>query len=130
MIYKVQLWFVKLNTSSSYVPYQANSIITINGSQVVINTSASLHNFTWDTPYWETISGYDDNFGIRINCRRNWRNTATYQYIYDSEIEVTYTIPDPPIINTTLKGNGISSITSYDREEFELTINHTNKSDR
>lgn len=122
-----------VSTSTSYKPYLADGTSAINGSCDVITTTATTHEFTGLSADWEDIKGYGSDFGIRINCRRASRNTAAYMYIYGAEIEVTYTIPDPRTITTTLSGNGTISpsgtTTTYDGEEFELTITPTNKSD-
>ena len=82
-----------VSTSSSYKPYLANGTTTINGSCSAITTSAAVHEFTGISADWDTIVGYGNNFGIRINCRRASRNTTGYMYIYGAEIEVTYTVP-------------------------------------
>lgn len=122
-----------VSTSTSYKPYLANGTSAINGSCDVITTTATTHEFTGLSADWDDIKSYGSNFGIRINCRRASRNTAAYMYIYGAEIEVTYTIPDPRTITTTLSGNGSISpsgaTTTYDGEEFELIITPTNKSD-
>ena len=122
-----------VSTSDSYKPYLANGTSAINGSCSVITTTATVHEFTGVSADWATISGYGDNFGIRINCRRASRNTTSYMYIYGAEIEVTYTVPDPRTVTSTLTGNGTinpsGAITTYDGEEYVLTITPTNKSD-
>ena len=130
---KLKAYESGVSTSSSYKPYLANGTTAINGSCSAITTTASVHEFTGISDDWDTISGYGDNFGIRINCRRASRNTAGYVYIYGAEIEVSYTVPDPRTITTTLTGDGTispsGSTTTYDGEEFELTITPTNSSD-
>lgn len=130
---KLKAYESGVSTSSSYQPYLANGTTAINGSCSAITTTASVKEFTGVTADWDTIKGYGDNFGIRINCRRASRNTAAYMYIYGAEIEVTYTVPDPRTITTTLSGNGTISpsgtTTTYDGEEFELIITPTNTSD-
>ena len=122
-----------VSTSTSYKPYLANGTSAINGSCDVITTTATVHEFTGLSDDWETIKSYGDDFGIRINCRRASKNTAAYMYIYGAEIEVTYTVPDPRTVTTTLSGNGTispaGSTTTYDGEEFVLTITPTNKAD-
>ena len=82
-----------VSTSSSYKPYLANGTTAINGSCSAITTTASVHEFSGVSADWETIKGYGNNFGIRINCRRASRNTTGYMYIYGAEIEVNYTVP-------------------------------------
>lgn len=136
----VTSWTVKLkaresgvSTSSSYQPYLANGTSAINGSCSAISTTATVHEFSGMTADWEDIVSYGDNFGIRINCRRASRNTTGYVYIYGAEIEVTYTVPDPRTITSSLTGNGTISPsganTYYDGDEYTLTITPTNKSD-
>lgn len=123
-----------VSTSTSYKPYLANGTSAINGTCDVITTTVDTYTFNGLSADWDDIKGYGDNFGIRINCRRASRNTTGYMYIYGAEIEVTYTVPDPRTITSTLSGDGTISpsgaITSYDGEEYELTITPTNKSDQ
>lgn len=93
-----------VSTSTSYKPYLADGTTTINGSCDVITTKASVHTFTGVSADWDTIVGYGNNFGIRINCRRASRNTTSYMYLYGAEILVDYTIPvyhDITISNST-----------------------------
>lgn len=115
-----------VSTSSSYKPYLADGTSAINGSCDVITTTATVHEFSGLSDDWADIVGYGSDFGIRINCRRSSRNTTGYMYIYGAEIEVTYTVPDPRTITTTLTGDGTISpsgtTTAYDGDEFELTI--------
>ena len=122
-----------VSTSSSYVPYLAHGTTTFSGcSTTAISTTASVHTFTCNQT-WETISGYGDQFGIRINCRRSNRNTTSYMYIYGAEIDVTYTVPAAVTITSTLTGNGTidpsGATHTYEGEEYTLTITPTNKSD-
>lgn len=130
---KLKAYESGVSTSTSYQPYLADGTSAINGSCSPITTTASVHTFSGITADWETISGYGSDFGIRINCRRASRNTAAYMYIYGAEIEVTYTIPDPRTITSTLSGNGTISPsganTYYDGDEYELTITPTNKAE-
>ena len=122
-----------VSTSSSYKPYLAHGTSAINGTCDAITTSVATHTFTGISDSWETIKGYGDNFGIRINCRRASKNTAGYVYIYGAEIEVNYTIPDPATVTSTLTGNGTISpsgaYSTYDGEEYTLTITPTDKSE-
>lgn len=122
-----------VSTSSSYRPYLCHGTTTITGTVSAVTTTATTQTFSGVTDDWETIKGYGDSFGIRFNCRRSNRNTTSYMYIYGAEIEVTYSLPDPRTITTTLTGNGTISpsgqSTAYDGEEFELTITPNNISD-
>lgn len=121
-----------VTTSTSYRPYLCNNTTTITGTASMPSTTATTITFTGVTATWDTIKGYGDNFGIRINCRRSSRNTTAYLYIYGAEIEVEYTVPNPRTITTTLSGDGAispsGSNTYYDGDDFELTITPTDKS--
>lgn len=122
-----------ISTSTSYQPYLANGTSAINGSCSPFTTSTTTRTFSGVTADWETIKGYGDNFGIRLNCRRASRNTTGYVYLYGAEIEVEYTVPNPRTITTTLSGNGTiepsGTNTYYDGDNFELIITPTNSSD-
>lgn len=120
------------NTSTIYC-YDNTTQVSACGSATALTTSATVHEFTNVTVDWDTLKGYGSDFGIRINCRRLSRNTTAYVYIYGAEIEVTYTVPNPRTIITSLNGNGTispsGSNTYSDGDEFELIITPTNKSD-
>lgn len=122
-----------ISTSTSYKPYLANGTSAINGTCDVITTTAATYTFNGLSSDWDDIKAMGDNFGIRLNCRRASRNTVGYMYVYGAEIEVTYSIPDPRTITTSVNGNGVivpsGSNIYYDGDEFELTITPTNKSD-
>lgn len=130
---KLKAYESGVSTSDSYKPYLANGTTAINGSCSAITTSATVHTFTGISADFATLKSYGDNFGIRINCRRASRNTAGYMYIYGAEIEVTYTLPTPRMITTSLSGNGTitpsGTNTYYDGDEIELVINPTTKTD-
>lgn len=130
---KLKAYESGVSTSSSYKPYLANGTTAINGSCSAITTTASVHTFDGISANWDTIKGYGDNFGIRINCRRASRNTAAYMYIYGAEIEVEYTVPNPRTITTTLVGNGTidpsGTQTMYDGDEYNLVVEPTNPND-
>lgn len=124
-----------LATSTSYAPRLAN------GSSAISNTTASTNFGTSTTTItiptgaltWQQIVNYDDDFTIMVYVRRNSRNTTGYFYCYGAEIEVTYTVPDPRTITSTLSGNGTISPSGaniyYDGDEYELTITPTTKTD-
>lgn len=125
---------LKGNYSGGYSQsmYLYDGTSTQMGSASSLGTSVATREFTCNYS-WENIVAAGSDFGIRINCRRASRNTTSYIYIYGAEIEVTYTIPDPRTITSTLSGNGTISPsganTYYDGDEYELTITPTNKSD-
>lgn len=122
-----------VSTSSSYRPYLvtngSTSTSTYYGYCDALGTSVATKTFTLSCD-WNDIVSEGNDFSIRINCRRASRNTTSYVYIYGAEIEVTYTVPNPRTITTSLVGSGTispsGSTTSYDGEEFELTITPTN----
>ena len=95
------------STNTSYRPYLCNNTTTITGSCDVITTSTQTLSFTGVTADWGTIAGYKSNFGIRINCRRNNKNTAATFYIYGAEIEVNYTVPVYHNITVTGDSNNV-----------------------
>ena len=125
-----------LATSTSYAPRLAN------GTSAISNTTASS-NFSTSTKTIEIPTGaltwsqivntYGSNFTIMVYVRRNSRNTTGYFYCYGAEIDVTYTMPDPRTITSTLSGNGTinpsGAVTLYDGDEYELIITPTNISD-
>lgn len=121
------------STSSSYAPKLCNNTSQLTSTCSAIGTTATTYTFTGVSADWDEISGYGADFGIRINCRRNSRNTTAYVYIYGAEILVEYSVPNPRTITSTLTGNGSISpsgnTTTYDGEEFMLTIMPTNSSD-
>ena len=116
------------STNTNYRPYLCNNTTTITGSCDVITTSTQTLTFTGVTASWDTIKGYGSNFGIRINCRRNSRNTVAYFYIYGAEILVDYTVPvyhnvtvtgdstkvSPIGTESVLEGDSFSVVTNYD----------------
>ena len=106
-----------VSTSTSYKPYLANGTTAINGSCDVITTTAATYEFTGVSADWETIKGYANNFGIRINCRRASRNTTGYMYIYGAEIEVTYTLP--VYHSVTISNSTSATVTTTDANPIE-----------
>ena len=58
---------------------------------------------------------------------------TSYIYIYGAEIEVTYTVPNPRTVTTTLNGNGTidpsGTHTMYDGDDYDLIVTPTNTSD-
>lgn len=106
-----------VSTSTSYKPYLANGTTAINGSCDVITTTAATHEFTGVSADWDTIKGYANSFGIRINCRRASRNTTSYMYIYGAEIEVTYTLP--VYHSVTISNSTSATVTTTDANPME-----------
>lgn len=123
------------STSTSYQMSLSNDTTQIGSTYASGYLSTTLTTFTFSegSLTWSQIVGYGDDFSIRIPLRRASRNTADVISIYGAEIEVTYTVPNPRTITTTLTGTGTISpsgqTTTYDGETFDLTITPTNKAD-
>ena len=122
-----------INTSNSYSPKLCHGTSQITSTCTSITTTASVHEFTNVVADWSDLVEYGSQFGIRINCRRANKNTTGYMYIYGAEIEVTYTVPNPRTVTSTLTGNGTiepSGVTdTYRDAEYTLTITPTDKSE-
>lgn len=140
----VSSWTVKIkasatghttSTSSSYYMGLVNNTTQIGSTSASGRLSTTVTTFTFaeGSLTWDTIKGYGSNFGIRIPMRRASSNTADVVSVYGAEIEVTYTVPTPRTVTTTLSGSGTidpsGTQTMYDGDEFELVIEPTNTSD-
>lgn len=125
---------IKCNYSGGYAQamYLYDGTSTSMGSSDSISSTVTTHEFTCNYD-WSDVVAAGSDFGIRINCRRSSRNTTAYIYIYGAEIEVTYTIPNPRTVTTTLTGNGTidpsGTQTMYDGDEYNLVVEPTNASD-
>lgn len=121
-----------VSTSSSYAPKLCNNTSQLTSTFSAVSTTATVLTASGYSLEWEDLVSYGANFGIRINCRRASRNTTGYMYIYGAEIEVTYAIPNPRTVTSALTGDGSISpsgeVTTYDGEEYELTIVPADKS--
>lgn len=125
---------LKGNYSGGYSQnmYLYNGTTTMSGSAPSLSTTVATQTFS-SVPTWEEIVNAGANFGIRINCRRNSRNTTAYIYIYGAEIEVDYTVPVSATITSSLTGDGTinpsGAYATYEDTEYTLTITPTNKTD-
>ena len=123
------------STSSSYYMSLVNNTTQIGSTTASgrLSTTTTTFTFANGSLTWSTIVGYGSNFGIRIPLRRASSGTADVVSVYGAEIEVTYTVPNPSTITSTLSGNGTISPSGahvyYDGDEYELTITPTNLSD-
>lgn len=122
---KLKAYESGVNTTTSYVPYLCNGTTTLSGckSSAITATTQTL-TFSCNLDL-DTLIGYGDNFGIRINCRRASRNTAAYMYIYGAEIEINYTLPIYHTITATTDSGTISpsgQTTLLEGEDYTLTI--------
>lgn len=123
------------STSSSYYMSLCNNTTQIGSTSASgrLSTTTTTFTFANGSLTWSAIVGYGSDFGIRIPLRRANSNTADVVSVYGAEIEVTYTVPDPRTITSSLSGNGTISPsgaqTYYDGEEYTLTITPTDTSE-
>ena len=124
------------STSSSYYMSLVNGTTQIGSTTASGRLSTTTTTFTFGNGSldWATISStYGANFGIRIPLRRASSNTADVVSVYGAEIEVTYTVPNPRTVTTTLTGNGTidpsGTHTMYDGDEYNLVVEPANASD-
>lgn len=122
------------STSTSYRPYLCNNTTTYsNAYSDAITTTSQVLTFNNGGTTWDSIKNSGSNFGIRINCRRNSRNTQAVFYIYGAEINVDYSTATPTTVTSTLTGNGTISpsgaYSTYTDSEYTLTITPTNSAD-
>lgn len=132
---KVKGYESGLSTSTSYAPRLANGTSAISNTTASSNFGTSTNTITIPTGAltWQQIVNYGSNFTIMVYVRRSSKNTTGYFYCYGAEIEVTYTIPNPRTVTTTLTGNGTidpsGTQTMYDGDEYELIVEPINESD-
>ena len=125
---KVRGYESGLATSSSYAPTLAN------GTSALSNTTAS-ENFGTSTKVitvpngavtWANITSYGSDFGIRLNARRNNRNTTSYIYLQGAEIEVDYTAAISYTVTATSNVTGVdvtpASQSVLEGDSAEITI--------
>lgn len=90
--------------------YLAHGTTTISGATATaLPNSSTVTTRTFTIPSaltWDDIVDYGSDFGIRINCRRNAKNTTAWWRIYGAEIDVTYTVPTPATNQILYKNNG------------------------
>lgn len=104
-------------------------------SDITTTAGGEVYEIPTGSLTWDTLKGYGTNFSIDIPLRNSSTSSSYYPYVYvyGAEIEVNYTVPNPRTVTTTLTGSGTISpsgtTTTYDGEEFELTITPTNKAD-
>lgn len=109
-------------TSGYYASlYLCNNTTTQSGATASqFGTSVATRTFSNGSLTWDTIKGWGSNFGIRINCRRNNRNTQATYYIYGAEIVVDYTLQD-----ANVTGVSISPITASIEAGDTVTLTPT-----
>lgn len=116
------------STSTSYYMslYNGTSAIGSTYADGRLTTSVDTFTFAEGSLTWESLSSYGSNFGIRVPLRRASSNTQDVVSIYGAEIEVTYTLPEPVTITSTLTGSGTidpnGAVTMYKGEEYTIAI--------
>lgn len=124
-----------LSTSTTYAPRLAHGTSAISSTIASENFGTSTKTITIPTGAltWSQIVNYGSNFTIMVYVRRSSKNTTGYFYCYGAEIEVTYHIPTPRTVTTTLTGNGTidpsGTETYYDGDEYNLVVEPANSSD-
>lgn len=76
--------------------YLCNGTTTISNAtatQLPNSSTVATRTFANGSLTWANIVSYGSDFGIRINCRRNAKNTQAWWRVYGAEIDVTYTVP-------------------------------------
>ena len=124
-----------LSTSTSYAPRLANGTSAISSTTASSNFSTSTKTIEVPTGAltWQQIVNYGSNFTVMVYVRRSSKNTTGYFYCYGAEIDVTYHIPNPRTVTTTLTGNGTidpsGTHTMYDGDEYNLVVEPGNEAD-
>lgn len=121
----------RLRLASSPSSSSAISNTTLS-SDITTTSGGTVYTFPNGSLTWSQIVGYGSNFSIEVPLMATSSNYP-YIYVYGAEIEVTYTIPNPRTITTSLTGNGTidpsGSNTYYDGDEIDLIITPNNMSD-
>ena len=79
--------------ASLYLCHGTTTISNATATQLPNSSTVATRTFANGSLTWAQIVSYGDTFGIRINCRRNAKNTTAWWRIYGAEIDVTYTAP-------------------------------------
>lgn len=75
--------------------YLCHGTTTISGATATAlpnSSTVTTRTFNNSSLTWNDIVEYGNTFGIRINGRRNAKNTIAWWRVYGAEIEVTYTL--------------------------------------
>lgn len=79
--------------ASMYLCHGTTTISDATATQLPNSSTVATRTFANGSLTWAQIVGYGDTFGIRINCRRNAKNTTAWWRVYGAEIDVTYEVP-------------------------------------
>ena len=99
-------------------------------SDIANSNTATTYTIPVGNLTWSTMSGYGNNFAIRIPIRRSSSRTAAYIYIYGAEIEVTYTAEavHPTSVSVSPSTASIGAGDTVQLTETVLPSNATDKS--
>ena len=89
--------------ASLYLVHGTTTISNATATQLPNSSTVATRTLANGSLTWSDIVGYGSDFGIRINCRRNAKNTTAWWRVYGAEIDVTYTVNDNAIY---FKDNG------------------------
>lgn len=108
---KIKIAHSNLSTSSSYRMSLYNGSTSISNTTCASSwtTSAATYTFPNGSLNWETLSGYGNNFRIRIPLRRSSSSTSGYARIYGAEILVNYTVPTLHTITASSSVTGVTA---------------------
>ena len=79
--------------AAMYLSHGTTTISNATATQLPNSSTVATRTFNNGALTWADIVGYGSTFGIRINCRRNAKNTQAWWRVYGAEIDVTYTAP-------------------------------------
>lgn len=79
--------------ASMYLCNGTTRITDATATQLPNSSTVATRTFANGSLTWSDIVGYGSDFGIRVNCRRNAKNTTAWWRVYGAEIDVTYTAP-------------------------------------
>lgn len=107
------------STSSSYYMSLYNGTTAIGSTTASGRLSTTVTTFTFSNGSltWSQISGYGENFGIRIPLRRASSNTADVVSIYGAEIDVDYT--GGTQYSVTINNSTSATVTASDTAPYE-----------
>lgn len=133
---EVSAWTVKIKgyytSGYSQAISLCNNTTALTGATATsFTTSVATREFSNGSYSWDEIVAMKANFGIRVNCRRNARNTQAVYYIYGAEIEVTYTVPVYHTVTSSTSTGTISpsgATTVREGTDYTLTISASNPS--
>ena len=106
-----------------------NSVISDTTMSSDIGTTVDTYTIPTGSLTWSTLSGYGSNFCIEVPLHAT-SSQYPYVYVYGAEIEVTYSLPTPYNITSSITGPGSISPSGttqvYGGGSYTLTITEPN----